>query len=150
MASCYPTSERGVAMQHRCALWWLIVLSFFTGSRPAAAEERTTLKEDLAALQGEWKTSEKARVGLEVTFFKMKEKDSVSLKASAPGSNLTALVPFALKEAGGKRFIESNQALAKVADMPARISYRFENGELILAVDEGKLKGEHRLQKAKK
>ena len=137
-------------MQYRCALGWLIVLSFVTGSRPAFAEERPTLKEDVAALQGEWKTSEKARVGLEVTFFKMKEKDSVSLKASAPGSNLTALVPFELKEVEHKRLIEFNKTLAKVAEMPPRISYRFEKGELVLTVDEGKLKGEHRLQKAKK
>ena len=119
----------------------------------AQPEKPPTLKDDLKALEGEWRTGEKSPATIECTFdpgddvFRPqgRVKLVVNLKEDRHGN-----APYDLKEQDGKRYIVFDPAVEKISGLPRRWRYTLEKDALTLTTDDGKYKGEYKLERTKK
>ena len=118
----------------------------------------TTLEDDLKKLEGKWSSADKQPPQWTVTIQLARRDDKLRVdhslwviewKGKTGSSKVEALGIFALKEADKKRYATFDYAGTGGA-FPAAIGYRFDGETLILAVGEGLLKGEYKLERVKK
>jgi hypothetical protein len=99
-----------------------------------AVPEGTTIEKDLAALQGEWRdTVPSPNVGFYFRF----DKQTVAFAGTGVLDTLPAAkeVPFEIKEADRKRFIELAEQ-GTPTGIGRRIGYQFDGDQLVLTVEE--------------
>lgn len=121
------------------------------GASPARSEPSdltSSLEEDFQRLRGKWI---KRAPGHEwVINFDDVQAVQIGMVGPEPGAARasTGWVSEVKEDAQG-RFIELQPFTAQAADLPQRLYYKFDQGDLVLDVSEGPLKGRHRFVKDK-
>lgn len=121
----------------------LLVLCPGTGR----TEDKTDLKDDQKALQGKWQTEDKGTVRLIVEIIDNKVS---FLGKRLAGNILVSGVSFELKEADKKRVIQLDAKAAKAERLNEKMTYRLDKDSLTLSIEDGLLKGEHKLKRVVK
>jgi hypothetical protein len=119
----------------------------------AQAKKGPALKDDLKALAGEWRTGEKAPAKVECSFDPgsdvIRPRAGVKIVVGAK-EDWHGQVPLDLKEQDGKRYLVLDPAVEKISGLPRRWRYTLDKDSLTLTAEDGKYKGEYKLERAKK
>jgi HEAT repeat protein len=139
------------------ALSLMSVTAAYSGYGPTAsawAQEKkatkpSTLAEDNEKLKGHWKTAESVSPAWDIEFdpYKAAGKIGASVRLIITGK-AGYKGGIQLKESKDRRFLDLGKRSEEYG-LPSTIFYRLDGESLIFTVDDGKLKGEYKLERVK-
>ncbi len=117
-----------------------------------------TITEDMATLEGRWRTPKEEPAKLELTFKKTENPTlkyssfkflevKITYEGSLGKASCNGGCTCRLMEDGKRRSLVFGSEILIVSNLPQTWYYRFEGKQLVLNVEQGKYKGEYKLER---